>query len=154
MNSRPPRRTRDDERGAVLIEFALVLPLLLLLIVGMFDLGFAFQQYQAVTNAAREGARMAVLPGYSSGDVEDRVQAYLGASGVPDRGSWIINVSPPTSVTPLGGGASFTVIRVQVQVTHTFTLLRPIAALVGGAFATVPLTSESTMRTEVAFGGS
>jgi len=153
MNSRPPRRTPDDERGAVLIEFVLVLPLLLLLLVGMFDLGFAFQQYQAVTNAAREGARMAVLPGYSPGDVEDRVRAYLTASGVPDPLLWSISVSPPTSVTPIGGGARFTVIRVQVQVTHTFTLLRPIAALVGGAFATVPLTSESTMRTEVA-GGS
>jgi len=98
---------------------------------------------------------MVVLPGCSPGDVEERVKAYLAASGVPDPGSWIINVSdPPISVAPIGGGARFTVMRVQVQVTHTFTLLRPIAALVGGAFATVPLTSESTMRTEVAFGGS
>ena len=150
MNSRPTRWTRDDERGAVLIEFALVLPLLLLLLAGMFDVGFAFQRYQAVTNAAREGARMAVLPGYSTSDVEDRVRAYLTASGVP--GTPAIAVTPVT-ITPTGG-ALFTAMQVNVQVNHVFTILGPIANLVGGTFGTVALVSESVMRTEVASGGS
>jgi len=56
---------RGDERGAVLVEFAVTLPLLLLVLVGILDFGFVFQQYEVMTNAAREGARMAVLPGYA-----------------------------------------------------------------------------------------
>ncbi len=53
------------DRGAALVEFALVLPLLLVIIGGIVDFGFLFQRYEVVTNAAREGARLAVLPGLS-----------------------------------------------------------------------------------------
>ena len=55
------------ERGAELIEFALVFPLLLFIILGIVDFGFLFQRMEVVTNAAREGARIAVLPGYCAG---------------------------------------------------------------------------------------
>ena len=54
-----------SERGAELIEFALVFPTLLLVMLGIIDFGFLFQRYEVVTNAAREGARVAILPGYS-----------------------------------------------------------------------------------------
>lgn len=56
------RRVRS-ERGAELIEFALVFPVLLLVVLGIVDFGFLFQRMEVVTNAAREGARIAVLPG-------------------------------------------------------------------------------------------
>lgn len=53
----------SDESGAELIEFALALPLLLLVGLGVLDFGRLFQRYEVVTNAAREGARVGVLPG-------------------------------------------------------------------------------------------
>ena len=56
-----------SEDGAELIEFALVLPMLLLVVLGIAEFGFIFQRYEVLTNAAREGARIAVLPGYSTG---------------------------------------------------------------------------------------
>ena len=61
------RRARwSDESGAELIEFALSLPILLLLVVlGIIDFGLLFRRYEVVTNAAREGARVAILPGYA-----------------------------------------------------------------------------------------
>ena len=46
------------------MEFALTLPLLLVVIAGIVDFGFVFQRYEVITNAAREGARLASLPGY------------------------------------------------------------------------------------------
>ncbi len=46
------------ERGAALLELALVLPLLLVVIAGIVDFGFAFQRFEVITNAAREGARL------------------------------------------------------------------------------------------------
>ena len=57
-----------SERGAELVEFAIVLPLLLLVTMGIIDFGFMFQRYVVLTNAAMEGARVAVLPGYSTSD--------------------------------------------------------------------------------------
>src|SRR6266446_516254 len=56
------------QRGSVLLETAMTLPLLLLVTVAIFELGRAYQTQQILTNAAREGARMAVLPGASASD--------------------------------------------------------------------------------------
>ena len=141
-------RVSDDD-GSVLVEFAFALPLLLLVIVGIFDFGFAFQKYQVLTNAAREGARMAVLTGYSTADVQGRVAAYLttgGAGGTPTT-TVVDEVLTPVS------GPSFTAKKVTVTLTHTFSYLGPIATLFGGSFGTVTLTAISEMRTEVAGGG-
>ena len=69
------RRWRSED-GAQLVEFALVLPLLLLVMLGIAEFGFMFQRYEVVTNAAREGARLAVLPGYTDADVQARVASY------------------------------------------------------------------------------
>jgi Flp pilus assembly protein TadG len=56
----PGPQATGTERGVELLEFALVLPLLLVLIVGIFDFGAAFTLRQKMTNAAREGARIVV----------------------------------------------------------------------------------------------
>ena len=61
MVLRLPARVRS-EAGAELVEFALVLPVLLLVFGGIIDFGLLLQRQQVVTNAAREGARLAVLP--------------------------------------------------------------------------------------------
>ena len=47
-----------SERGAELIEFALVFPVLLMVVLGIVDFGFLFQRMEVVTYAAREGARL------------------------------------------------------------------------------------------------
>ena len=80
---REPRRSLwACERGAELVEFAFVFPLLLLVMLGIVDFGFLFQRYEVVTNAAREGARVAILPGYQTADVQARVNQYLTAGGL------------------------------------------------------------------------
>ena len=81
--SREPRRSLwACERGAELVEFAFVFPTLLLVMLGIIDFGFLFQRYEVVTNAAREGARVAILPGYADADVQARVNQYLSAAGL------------------------------------------------------------------------
>ena len=56
---------RKGERGQAIIELALTLPLLLLVLLGIFDFGLMFQRFEVVANAAREAARVAVLPDYT-----------------------------------------------------------------------------------------
>ena len=69
MRSPKPRRLvrRREERGATLVETALILPLLLLLSLGAVEIGFLVVDYLTVTNAAREGART----GAAAGDYVD-----------------------------------------------------------------------------------
>jgi Flp pilus assembly protein TadG len=142
---------RSSERGSELIEFALVCPLLLLLVLGIVDFGFLFQRFEVVTNAAREGARLAVLQGYDSADVQARVNDYLQQGGVPtSAGNPTIQLS--TVDIPLGGGKTVSGKQVQVQYFHNYLFMGNILGWFGGSFTSVPLTAVSTMRTEA--GGS
>src|SRR5882672_6276307 len=95
-----------SETGAELIEFALVFPLLLLVVLGIVDFGFLFQQYEVVTNAAREGARIAVLQDYTPDDASARAKAYLTAAGLTDVAA-TATVDPPVTV-PIGASCMST----------------------------------------------
>ncbi len=94
-------RARDNgEEGASALEFALVAPVLLLLILGMIELAFMFQAQLAVTHAAREGARMAVVGTWDAGIVVSRaypLQPVDGlAVGIADLGdSFRVTVTYP-----------------------------------------------------------
>ena len=101
---RLPARVRS-ESGAELVEFALVLPLLLLVFGGIVDFGLLLQRQQVVTNAAREGARLAVLPGYTSADVQARVTQFVQEGINSDTAAPVANLTLVT-LTP-GAGPGF-----------------------------------------------
>src|SRR5881394_3821147 len=71
-----------SERGAAIIETALTLPILLLVCVGIFEFGRAYETAQVLTNAAREGARVAILPNPVPGAADQRVRDYLQMGGL------------------------------------------------------------------------
>ena len=136
------RRGRE-ESGSQLIEFMLVFPIMMLLIAGIMDFGMLLRTYEAVTNAAREGARVAVLEGYGQDDIEVRIDQYLDAAGLTGvRDVDVVNV-PVT--TPAG---TFTARSVTLDYTFEFTALAGVGTLFGGSFGTVPLTAVAVMRTE------
>ena len=139
-----------EASGAELVEFALALPMLLFLVAGIFDMGFLFNNYETLTNAAREGARVAVVPGWSETDVEDRVKQYLQADGMnPDAAE---TTTTPVEIELPGGSVSG--VKVIVSYPFNYMVLGPIAQLVqaGPTFDTVTLTAAATMRTEIAAG--
>ena len=74
---------RRNERGAALIEAAITIPIILLIAVGIFEFGRAYQTWQVLTNAAREGARQAILSDKTDADVQTTVQNYMKAGGLP-----------------------------------------------------------------------
>ena len=136
------------ERGAELIEFAIVLPTLLLVLGGMMDLGFLFQRYEVVTNAAREGARVAALPNYQDADVTARVSAYMTAAGLTCSGC--ATVGAPINVTV--GSQCVRVRQVTVTYPTQLIIIGPVFSLMGGG-STKTLTATSAMRMEVAAVG-
>lgn len=138
------RRLRRSS-GAELIEFALVLPMLLLVIVGIFDFGFLFRDFGVITNAAREGARIGVLAGYSTADVQARAGSYLTAAGLDAAQA---TTAVAVEDLAVGGTATVKVVRVTITYPHAFTILNPIARLVGSSFGSVSLRAVSTMRVE------
>ena len=138
------RRLRwRDARGAELIEFAIVLPIFLLITAAIFDFGMMFRTYEAVTNAAREGARVGVLPNYQPEDVQARVDLYMASAGL--SGPYTVTVANGPVATPAG---TFTARSVVVNYTYQFAILGGIGPLFGGSYTTIPLTAASIMRTE------
>jgi hypothetical protein len=139
-----PMRLRSED-GAELVEFALVLPLLLLVLGGIVDFGMLLQRQQVVTNAAREGARLAAV-GYGAADVQARVTTFI-REGVNDPAA-----TPVASVvcSPMGGEPCWGK-QVTVTLDERFFVLGPFVSLAGGAgenFGDIPLSAISTMRVE------
>lgn len=139
------------ERGAELVEFAFVFPTLLLVMLGIIDFGFLFQRYEIVTNAAREGARVAILPGYADADVQARVNQYLTAGGLTPTDP--VTVGTPVPIAVGGSGQCVTVRPVTVAYQHQFLFLGPILGLMGGSgLSNKTLHATSSMRSEIAAG--
>jgi Flp pilus assembly protein TadG len=141
------RRLRGA-RGAELVEMALILPILLVVIAGIIDFALMFQAAEVVTNAAREGARVRVLPGYNDIDVQTRVDEYLAASSLT---GWHNTVVLGFTIGGGGGGApASNGVEVNVAYQHRFIALGPILALVRGSFASaITLNATSRMRMEL-----
>src|SRR3712207_104148 len=91
-----------SQRGAALVETALTVPLILLVTVGIFEFGRAYQTWQVLTNAAREGARVAVLPGATEETAKARAKEYLTAGQLGRAGDATVAIEPAT--IDLGGG--------------------------------------------------
>jgi Flp pilus assembly protein TadG len=142
-------RRLSSERGAVLIETAFVLPLMLLVCVGIFEFGRAFQHWQIVTNAAREGARIAVLPGMDDEKVTARVRTYLQAGALEHWETTEVGIDRNTQVSI--GADTVTASNVTVEYPFAFMVLQGVAELVvpsstvGTAFT---MTASTTMRNE------
>ena len=85
------RLCRRNRRGAAAVEFAMVAPLFFLLVFGMIEFGRMVMIQQILTNASREGARVAVLDGATTAEVTSAVEEYMVTASVAGTD---ISVSP------------------------------------------------------------
>jgi len=139
---RPPSRSgQTTDRGSVAVEFALVLPALLLILFGIIDFGRALNAQITLTGAAREGVRLDAL-GYPNAAIQAQVAAAApGLSGVTTT----VVVSCPPGAGPTANA--------QVDVSYSFSFVTPIGAVVaymgGSGFgAPMVLTAQGTMPCE------
>ena len=141
-------RNRNKSRGSTLVESALTLLLLLTLVFGIIEFGRAFNVYQVMTNAAREGARFAVAPcpfASSIGStcaagqlpspaaVQAYVQGFLNSGSVSGA-----NVPPPTIIPLNVNGVTVNYTQVTVSLPYAFSFFR----------YTPTITATAVMRNE------
>lgn len=126
------RRRLRDEHGAAAVEFALIAPLLFMLVFAIIDFGFGIHAWDATHNAAREGARFgAVNP--STAQIEARVRR---ASDFLDQSVMSVDVrcapEGSSSFGVCGSGSSWLegdVVR--VTVTYRYSYMTPLPSMVG-----------------------
>ena len=136
------KRLRRDERGAALLEMAFVLPMLLLISIGILEFGRAFQTWQILTNAAREGARVAVLPGMDDSMVTARVQEYVQAGVLDPSATTTVTIQRDVPISY--GSGTGTGSKVIVSYPFKFMVLNGVAKLVA---SNTTLGSDFTMAT-------
>jgi TadE-like protein len=145
MTTRPSgNRARD--RGAVAVEFALLLPILLLLVFGMIDFGRALNYQITLTQAAREGARLAALYPPSSLTcptacvVTKTQQAWQNETQLSQSS---VTVTVPSSCLVGAGSTAYAM----VTTSYVFTFVTPVgafAAMFGGSSLGSPITLTAT----------
>jgi len=142
-------KARFADRGSAMVETAIVLPILLLIAVGIFDVGRAYQTWAVVTNAAREGARVSILPNSTVGGVTDVVRNYMSDGALPNAATAGVVVDQAASLTV--NGASVSASQVTVNYPFSFLMLQYIAQLVtpSSSFSSVmTMQATSVMRNE------
>lgn len=95
--------------GAAAVEFAIVLPVFLLILAGMFDFGWAFYWQHTVTNASREGARYAVQARLVGGDLTTYTDAEITKLVKDNYGTDLVVTVNPASAGTTGTSRSVTV---------------------------------------------
>ena len=92
MRRRMNKRTKQARRGAAVVEFALVAPLMIMLTFGLIEIGRIMLVKQTATHASREGARISIRPNADDDDVLDRVNEELAVIGITNA---IVETEPP-----------------------------------------------------------
>jgi Flp pilus assembly protein TadG len=137
------------QRGQALIETALTLPIVLVISVSIFEFGRALQVWQLLTNAAREGARVAVLPGANVNGTKDRVLQYMEAGGLENRNANQITVNNDAEIIMSGNPVSAS--EITIAYPYSFMVLNPVMQLIApGSDVGTPITMTATalMRNE------
>lgn len=137
-----------ETRGQSVLEFALVLPILLLLVLGTVEIGWLMNVHLAAANAAREGARAAAV-GKTTSAIDTRVNAalpsYITATITKEKSSTGVS----NSFTALGDGTTYNnaangdFVRVTITITHK-QLTNFLPGLTG-----MTITKSVTMRREL-----
>jgi Flp pilus assembly protein TadG len=136
-----PRGRARNQRGAAAVEFALIAPLLLVLVMGIIDFGWMLMKANLVNNASRDAARVASLSG-TYADIDSSVDAELASAGIAAADATVVITCTNTSGTNCENNAvsydtnAASGSRVTVTITYTHRWLTPIGAMctvVGGS---------------------
>ena len=136
-------RFRIGEKGAAAVEFAIILPLLVLIVFGTMEFALLMFNKQVITNAAREGARKAIIykyPPVSDAEITNTVNRYCKEQLITFGDASTALESPVIERTTNSEGDE--IVRVEVYYTYDFLVLSNLG------FDPVRIDSVSVMRME------
>ncbi len=139
--SKVRRRSSSDYRGSAAVEFAIILPILLLIIFSVIEFSLALYDKAVITNAAREAARAGVVvrkTRLTAAEIETVANNYLGSRLIS------FGAATPT-ITVSGAGVSGANLSVTVDYTFTGLGVGPVLSAITGP---VVLSSRATMINE------
>ena len=128
----------QSESGASAVEFALLLPVLMMILFGIIEFGLALYRQAILTNASREGARLGIvqsIPAITTGQIDAVIDTYLTSAGIP-----------PGNVTRniVAGGGTGTPVTVTLTLPYTYSVLPALTSIA----PTINLTAQTVMRHE------
>lgn len=132
-------RLRTGQRAQGLVELALALPVLLMLVMGIVDLGMALKSYITVTNASREGARMAIVCPATDDLIKNRVVDYASPAVKQAADVTVTWVNQPGERCKSGQP-------VEVKAFSDYTYVTPMLSLI--LPSPLRLSTKTTMRVE------
>jgi Flp pilus assembly protein TadG len=145
------RLLHDRSRGQSIVEFALILPIFVLVLVGIFDAGRAVFAYNTINNAAREAGRLAILD-QNVADIQAEGAEQAVSLGI-DPSSILVDFRDPGSPDVVNscaygpGDALIVGCLAVVRVPYTYTAATPV---VGQLLGTIAMTGETRFRVETA----
>ena len=148
-----------DKTGVSAVEFAIILPLLLVIIFGIIEFGLVLFNKQVITNASREGARAGIVarnPRISPNEIEQIVEAYTGSYlmtfGSDNETYVTIFVYDSSGNVKTEEPAFGDELEVTVDFNYEFLIFDAILSLVSGGegngWGTLPLSARTLMRYE------
>jgi Flp pilus assembly protein TadG len=128
-------KSLKNQEGQALVEFALILPILLLLVMGILQFGMMLNSYLSIENASREGARAGII-GRSDTEIKNTV---ISTSPSLDPNNVIVTITPTEANRKSGETLT-------VKVTYNFILTVPIiSSLFNNG---IELNGQTSMRVE------
>ncbi len=149
------RRTEKGQRGEkgqALVEFALLVPIFLVLMFAIVDFGMGFHSWITVTNSAREGARIGAVQA-TTAQIETRVRDTSDLINEDTKMTVTVGCGPSSDPPPTGTCPSQPGESVVVRVDYDYDLITPLASLVAFLSGdiigpTLTLSSTAEMRLE------
>lgn len=133
------RRLRRSDAGQTLVEFALILPVMILMLFALVDFGRGFYSWLVVTNAAREGARVGATQ-KPLADIQTRIIDSAAGINPADLTITVTNVQGPRGQP------------IVVDLSYDFAFVTPIGGFIhlisGGTLTAPTITSHASMRLE------
>lgn len=130
-------RQPKNRLGAAAVEFAVCAPVLVLLLIGMIEFGRMVMVQQVLTNASREGCRVAILDGSTNSEIQTTVSNYLSGSNINGA---TVTVTPNDPNTAPAGGP----ITVAVSIPYSQVTWIPAPMFLGGK----TMAASTVMRRE------
>jgi Flp pilus assembly protein TadG len=114
------RRRATDETGQTAVEFALVAPFIVALLLAVIQFAVAFHDYVTLTDAARAGARRAIIARFAGGDFTDATQAVKDSASNLDQSK--LNAPGAISITDPDGMTAGSLVTVTVKYPYAISI--------------------------------